>query len=304
MYDVITIGAAVVDIFVKSDSVVQDGKYQKFEVSSKNEIDSSLICSGGGATNSAVTFSRFGLKTIPVSLLGTDHLSNYIIDDLKKDKISSNLLIRQKSEPTDFSVIFVDKFGGRSVFTNRGTSSLTSKDIPWEKISKTKWLYITSLEGNLDLLETIIGFAKENNIKIAVNPGNREIQKSNRLLSLLKHCDYLLLNRTESENLSQASTKSASFWKFYFDLCPIVAITDGRDGAHILTKEEHLFSPILNIKPIDETGAGDAFGSASLSAIILNNNLQTALEWGIKNSASVVSKMGAKQGVLNISKIK
>jgi sugar/nucleoside kinase (ribokinase family) len=304
MYDVITIGAAVVDIFVKSDSVVQDGKYQKFEVSSKNEIDSSLICSGGGATNSAVTFSRFGLKTIPVSLLGTDHLSNYIIDDLKKDKISSNLLIRQKSEPTDFSVIFVDKFGGRSVFTNRGTSSLTSKDIPWEKISKTKWLYITSLEGNLDLLETIIGFAKENNIKIAVNPGNREIQKSNRLLSLLKHCDYLLLNRTESENLSQASTKSASFWKFYFDLCPIVAITDGRDGAHILTKEEHLFSPILNIKPIDETGAGDAFGSASLSAIILNNNLQTALEWGIKNSASVVSKMGAKQGILNISKIK
>ena len=304
MYDVITIGAAVVDIFVKSDSVVQDGKYQKFEVSSKNEIDSSLICSGGGATNSAVTFSRFGLKTIPVSLLGTDHLSNYIIDDLKKDKISSNLLIRQKSEPTDFSVIFVDKFGGRSVFTNRGTSSLTSKDIPWEKISKTKWLYITSLEGNLDLLETIIGFAKENNIKIAVNPGNREIQKSNRLLSLLKHCDYLLLNRTESENLSQASTKSASFWKFYFDLCPIVAITDGRDGAHILTKEEHLFSPILNIKPIDETGAGDAFGSASLSAIILNNNLQTALEWGIKYSASVVSKMGAKQGVLNISKIK
>jgi sugar/nucleoside kinase (ribokinase family) len=304
MYDVITIGAAVVDIFVKSDSVVQDGKYQKFEVSSKNEIDSSLICSGGGATNSAVTFSRFGLKTIPVSLLGTDHLSNYIIDDLKKDKISSNLLIHQNLEPTDFSVIFVDKFGGRSVFTNRGTSSLTSKDIPWEKISKTKWLYITSLEGNLDLLETIIGFAKENNIKIAVNPGNREIQKSNRLLSLLKHCDYLLLNRTESENLSQASTKSASFWKFYFDLCPIVAITDGRDGAHILTKEEHLFSPILNIKPIDETGAGDAFGSASLSAIILNNNLQTALEWGIKNSASVVSKMGAKQGILNISKIK
>ena len=197
MYDVITIGAAVVDIFVKSDSVVQDGKYQKFEVSSKNEIDSSLICSGGGATNSAVTFSRFGLKTIPVSLLGTDHLSNYIIDDLKKDKISSNLLIHQNLEPTDFSVIFVDKFGGRSVFTNRGTSSLTSKDIPWEKISKTKWLYITSLEGNLDLLETIIGFAKENNIKIAVNPGNREIQKSNRLLSLLKHCDYLLLNRTE-----------------------------------------------------------------------------------------------------------
>ena len=147
-------------------------------------------------------------------------------------------------------------------------------------------------------------FRTRNKIKIAINPGNREIEKSQRLLSLLKHCDYLLLNRTESENLSKASTQSASFWKFYCNLCPIVAITDGRDGAHILTKDEHLFSPILNIKPIDETGAGDAFGSASLSAIILGHDLETALQWGIKNSASVVSKMGAKNGILKISEIK
>lgn len=304
MYDVISIGAAVVDIFVKSDSVVDDGIYQKFAASSKNEINSSLICSGGGATNSAVTFSRFGLNTALISLLGSDHLSNYVIDDLQKDKISTDFLIRPKSETTDFSVIFVDKVGGRSVFTNRGTTSLSVDEIPWDKISQTKWFYITSLEGNLDLLETIIGFARENNIKIAINPGNREIEKSQRLLSLIKHCDYLLLNRTESENLSKALTKSASFWKFYFDLCPIVAITDGRDGAHILTKDEHLSSPILNVKPIDETGAGDAFGSASLSSIILGNDLQTSLEWGIKNSASVVSKMGAKNGILKISEIK
>jgi ribokinase len=303
MYDVISIGAATVDIFVKSNSVIDDGKFQKFAASSKNEINSSLICSGGGATNSAVTFSRLGLNSAPVCLLGTDHLSKYIFDDLQKDKISTNFLIEQKSESTDFSVIFVDKVGGRSVFTNRGSTSLSVENIPWSKI-KSKWFYITSLEGNLDLLETIVGFAKENNIKIAVNPGNREISHPRRLISLLKHCDFLLFNRTESENLSQYSTKNASFWKFFYELCPIVAITDGRDGAHLLTADEHLFSPIINTKPVDETGAGDAFGSAVLSAIIHGKNLQTALEWGIKNSASVVSHMGAKPGILKLSQIK
>lgn len=304
MYDVISIGAATVDIFVKSNSVQDDGKFQKFAASSKNEIDSSLICSGGGATNSAVTFSRLGLKSAPISLLGSDHLSNYVIDDLKEDEIPTSLLIRKNSESTDFSVIFVDNVGGRSVFTNRGTTSLTPDDVPWSKIAKTKWFYITSLEGNLDLLETVIGYATENNIKIALNPGNREISQSHRLLSLLKHCNFLLLNKTESETLSNASTKTASFWNFFLKVCPTVAITDGRDGAHILTPEQHLFSPILNIKPIDETGAGDAFGSASLSALILGHNLKTSLEWGIKNSASVVSKMGAKAGVLKLSQIK
>ncbi|MFA7301520.1 MAG: carbohydrate kinase family protein [Candidatus Shapirobacteria bacterium] len=304
MYDVISIGAATVDIFVKSNSVIDDGKFQKFAASSKNEIDSSLICSGGGGTNSSVTFARLGLNSAPLSLLGSDHLSNYILDDLKSDKISSNLLIRPKDENTDFSVIFIDNVGGRSVFTNRGTTSLTTNNVPWSKICKTKWLYITSLEGNLDLLETIIGHAFENNIKIAINPGNREIAKPRRLLSLLKHCNYLLLNKTESETLSGHSTKTASFWNFYLKVCPIVAITNGREGAHILTCEQHLFSPILNVKPIDETGAGDAFGSASLSALILGKDIQTALEWGIKNSASVVAHLGAKPGILTTSQIK
>jgi len=303
MYDVISIGAATVDIFVKSNAVIDDGKYQKFMASSKNEIDSSLICSGGGATNSSVTFSRLGLKCAPISLLGSDHLSNYIQDDLKKDKIPTNFLVKQKQENTDFSVIFIDKIGGRSIFTNRGSTSLTLDDIKWSTL-KSKWLYITSLEGNLDLLETIIGHASENNIKIAINPGNREILKRNRLLSLLKHCNFLLLNKTESEILSGASTKTASFWNFYLKVCPIVAITNGREGAHIITCDQHLFSPILNIKPVDETGAGDAFGSACVSSIIKGNNLQTSLEWGIKNSASVVAQMGAKSGILKLSQIK
>lgn len=303
MYDVISIGAATVDIFVKSNAVIDDGKYQKFFASSKNEIDSSLICSGGGATNSATTFSRLGLKTAPISLFGADHLSNYIIDDLKKDKIPTNFLIKQKNETTDFSVIFIDNVGGRSIFTNRGGSHLTTDMLEWPKLT-TKWFYITSLEGNLDLLEMIIGYAKENNIKIAINPGNREIGKPRRLLSLLKHCDFLLLNKTESETLSGASTKTASFWNFYLKVCPIVAITNGREGAHILTADQHLFSPILNIKPVDETGAGDAFGSACVASIIKGNNLQTSLEWGIKNSASVVAKMGAKSGILKLSEIK
>lgn len=303
MYDVISIGAATVDIFVKSSAVIDDGKYQKFFASSKNEIDNSLICSGGGATNSSVTFSRLGLNCTPISLLGSDHLSNYIIDDLKKDKIKTDFLVKSKNESTDFSVIFIDKIGGRSIFTNRGNTHLTTDDIAWPKLN-TKWFYITSLEGNLDLLEMIIGFAKENNIKIAINPGNREISKPRRLLTLLKHCDFLLLNKTESETLSQDSSKTDSFWNFFLKVSPIVAVTNGREGAHIITPEQHLFSPIINTKPIDETGAGDAFGSACLSAIIYGKSLQTALEWGIKNSASVVAHMGAKEGILKLSQVK
>ena len=82
--DVITIGAATVDIFVKSKAFSLVDNKLSVGASSKNEIESSLICSGGGATNSSVSFSRLGLKTTCLSLLGTDPLSQYINDDLRK----------------------------------------------------------------------------------------------------------------------------------------------------------------------------------------------------------------------------
>jgi len=303
-YDVISIGAATVDIFVTSPSIKLVEGILSFPASSKNEISSGLICSGGGATNSVTTFSRLGLKTNCISLLGSDPLSQYILNDLKKEKIDTPFLRQSKKENTDFSVIVVGPDGSRTVFVNRGSSRLEASHLPWSKLKKVKWFYITSLEGNLDLLETIIGFAKENGILLAFNPGNREISEPRRLLSLISHADFLLLNQTEAEALSGLSSASSSFWDYYQNLSPEVAITNGRLGAHLLTKNDHLYSPIINVRPVDETGAGDAFGSAAVAALFYGQKPAITLEWGIKNSASVVSYLGAKKGILTLKQIK
>jgi len=305
MFDVISIGTAIVDIFVKSDEFILDNNLLSLESSSKNEINESLITSGGGATNSTVSFSRLGLKSIPISLIGTDHLCNFITDDLKTNKISPNLLVKDSSNPTDFSVILVAPDGSRSILTNRGNSSLEESQIDWTKLTKTKWFYITSLEGNLDLLEKLIGFAKENNIKIALNPGNRELSKPKKIIPLLKFVDFLLLNKTEGQILTELEFDNDQFWpKILSYGSQITAITDSRNGAYVITPQSHLFSPIVKVKPVDETGAGDAFGSAFVAALIYKLDLQEALFWGIKNSASVVTKLGAKPGLLTLKLIK
>jgi len=303
-FDIVSIGAATVDIFITSPSIKLTNNILSFQASSKNETDSDLICSGGGATNSAVTFSRLKLKTSCISLLGRDPLSEYVLNDLNKEKINTSFLRYSKKDSTDFSVIIVGPDGSRTAFTNRGTSRLEASCIPWSKLKKIRWFYITSLEGNLDLLETVIGFAKDYGISLAINPGSREIASPRRLLSLISHTDFLLLNQTESEALSGLSSVSSSFWKFFQNLSPTVAITNGRLGAHFLTTTDHLYSPIINVSPVDETGSGDAFGSAAVAALIYGHSPETALEWGIKNSASVVSCLGAKKGILNLKQIK
>jgi sugar/nucleoside kinase (ribokinase family) len=302
MFDIISVGAATADIFIKSKTLLQSSRFLSLRRSSKNEVTDSLICSGGGATNAATTFSRMGLNSAVVSLIGDDPLSEYVIADLKKEKINTQFLVTGKHDDTDFSVILVASDGTRSILTNRGQTRLETKNIPWSKL-KTNWLYLTSLEGNLGLLEELIGYAKENDIKISFNPGLRELQQRRELMPLLKHLNFLLLNRTEAEILADTNHKNPLFWDKLKKISPIVAVTDGRLGAKVLTPTDTYFSPIINVHAIDETGAGDAFGSAFIAGLVYNHSLPECLNWGIRNSASVVSSFGAKPGILNLKQI-
>ncbi len=304
-FDVITIGAATVDIFAKSLAYQVDNNLISLPHSSKNEITHSLICSGGGATNAAVSFSRLKLKSACLSLLGTDPLSAYVIDDLKKNQVNTSFLVQSPKESTDYSVILVSQDGGRTILTNRGSSFLQEKHIPWSRIKSTKWFYITSLEGNMDLLEEIIGFSLENKIKVSLNPGRRELDQRKKLIPLLQHVDFLLLNKEESEILANTSVAQSNFWNNLLSFkSKIIAVTNGRHGAHILTPTQNLYSPVINTLPVDETGAGDSFGSGFVAALIYSQGLEISLVWALKNSASVVSHLGSKTGLLSLNNIK
>jgi ribokinase len=305
MYDLISIGAATVDIFVKSEVFNVQKKLLTLPASSKSEINQSLFCSGGGATNSSVAFSRLGLKTACISLIGESHLNNFIFDDLKKNQVDHQFIIQNKKDITDFSIVLVAPDGSRSIFTNRGKSGLEEKHFKWNKIKDTKWFYITSLEGNLDLFEQIIGFAHENNIKVSFNPGKRELSQKRKILQLIKMTDFLLLNREEAETIIDTSHNHSQFWNYLHQLkAPLIGVTNGRQGAHILVDGLQYYSPIINTHAVDETGAGDSFGSAFVAALIYGHDPKEALFWGVKNSASVVSALGAKTALLTLKQIK
>jgi ribokinase len=304
-FDIISIGSATVDIFVKSKDFIYNDKFLGLKTSSKNEIDHSLICSGGGATNSATTFSRLGLKSACISLIGESFLNGYIYDDLKKNKVFNKFICTDKSDITDYSVVLVAPDGRRSILTHRGKTSLLEKHFKWNQIKKTQWFYISSLEGNLDLLEEIIGFAKENHIKIALNPGKRELIQTRKILPLVKLVDFLSLNQEEAEILVSLSHQEPNFFDQIHRLnIPLVAITNGRQGAFILTDQKQFFSPVVKCKSVDETGAGDSFGATFVAAIFYKKHPEEALFWAIKNSASVVSHLGAKPGLLTLKQIK
>jgi len=83
-----------------------------------------------------------------------------------------------------------------------------------------------------------------------------------------------------------------------------VVMTDGVRGAYLDDGANVWFMPVYSTTAsVESTGAGDAFASAMISALILDKDIKEALTWGPINSMSVVSYVGPQKGLLSREKL-
>ncbi len=302
-YDVVTVGSAVLDIFMKSDKfrVVKSGDIPggiaMCEVyGGKMEVEEVAILSGGGATNTAVSFARKDLKTAVVAEMGNDPQSLLIHRDLEEAQVDTRFLVQEASETTAVSVVLIADDGGRSIMVHRGAAAmLTKSDLPLDEI-ETRWLHISSLGGNIELLKTLLHWAKGKQIRVSLNPGMREIQHKEKLLSLLNFVEILFLNKNEAEALWGIGDKNHS--------AHVSVITDGERGGRVSVQgKESIFDGIKVKNVVDTTGAGDAFASGMVAGVLYGKTYEQAVKWGIKNATNVLKYIGAKKGLLTLGEI-
>jgi sugar/nucleoside kinase (ribokinase family) len=312
MYDIITFGSAAQDINLKSkafrvtkddkDSVTGEGIC--LALGSKIDVEDIKFTTGGGGTNVAATFAKQGFKTAFCGVVGDDQAGKQVLDELKRLKVDTSLVLKTKEKATNYSVIISSEGEDRTILAYRGASDLLDKNkIPWNKI-KTKWIYLAPLSGLLcDAFEDIVNFAFENKIKIAVNPGNSQLSLPEEdLQRILKKIDVLVLNQEEASFLTKISFREeAEIFKKIDQMCPGVAImTKGGEGV-VASDGKYLYSAFPNPerKIVDTTGAGDSFASGFLSDYIkYNGDIEKAIQLGLANSEANLREVGAKTGIL------
>jgi sugar/nucleoside kinase (ribokinase family) len=112
----------------------------------------------------------------------------------------------------------------------------------------------------------------------------------------------LILNREEAALVGGGDVKNVHdlFDKLHALGPKIILISDGPKGAYASGPEGRLFMPIYPdpAPPVERTGAGDAFASTFVAAIIKGLPLEEALRWGPVNSMNVVQHVGAQDGLL------
>ncbi|MSR85002.1 carbohydrate kinase family protein [Candidatus Uhrbacteria bacterium] len=307
-FNIITVGAATQDVFVKSkkfeemrDPHAPDGLDACVPLGSKIDVDDLIFSTGGGATNSAVTFARLGFKTACISRIGQDPVGEMVLSELKKEKIATVGIEQDGKLKTGYSIIFLSGSGHRAILTHRGAAAEIKASALANGTINTPWIYLTSLNGNLSSLKTIFSSAKRKRTSVAWNPGHRELELGiKKLRPWLEHTSILILNREEAALLTEQSPRHLeSIFKilqpFLFDA---LVITDGQRGAYVSNGKNILFAPALKAKRINTTGAGDAFGSAFTAALIKERSIEDAVKIAMLNATGVITHMGAKAGIL------
>ncbi|MFC1598889.1 carbohydrate kinase family protein [Patescibacteria group bacterium] len=307
MYDVITIGSATKDIYLISRDfkLIRTKKFRSgmgecFSYGSKIELGDVYFDTGGGATNAAYTFANLGLKTSVVSKVGKDIYGMEILQILAENNIDTSNISVDNEHSTAYSSILSTPGADRTILVFRGASAnFTASDFHWPKL-KTKWFYISSLAGDLTLLKKVFAFAKKQKIKIAWNPGSSEFKHPKaKLAELIKQVSIFNVNKEEAAKLTGQKDIKKMFVYLNKLNKSFNIITDGANGAYLSDGVMIYYAKAIGSKPINTTGAGDAFGSGFCTGMILKNDWDYAMRLAILNSDGVITKLGAKNGLLN-----
>jgi len=309
-FDVLAVGDVVTDAFIKlfDDNArsFQDekGKWLAMPYGTKIPYDQAYIIEAvGNASNAAVNFAKFGLKTGFVSNVGGDQYGRDIINTLGKNKVDSRFVSINPGKLSNYHYVLWYK-EERTILIKHETYEyhwphLRENEIP-------KWIYFSSVAGSaLEYNDQIADWLEEHHsVKFAFQPGTFQLEAGvERLKKLYKNTEILVLNREEAVQLASGN---------YDDLHGLlntihsygpktVIITDGPAGAYASDGNKRIKIPIYPDPkpPYERTGAGDAFASTLVAAIIKGYNLEAALELAPISSMNVVQYIGAQEGLLN-----
>lgn len=313
--DVLSVGDVVIDAFIRllpDQEKIEYGKDGQPDLSipfgTKIPYDfAEIIPAVGNAGNASVAFAKLGFKSGLVSNVGNDDWGRDILKALHESHVDSRFIHINPGKKSNYHYVLWYK-DDRTILIKH-----EEYDYRWPRfriIDIPKWIYFSSVsEHALQYHDAIAEWLDGHPpVKLAFQPGTFQIQAGiDRLKRIYARTDVLAVNREEATTISGGQHDDINdLFDRLHQLGPeIVVISDGHAGAYASDGANRFKMPIYPDPkpPYDRTGAGDAFTSTFVAAIMRGADIEGALLWAPINAMSVVQKIGAQAGLLNVSEI-
>lgn len=265
------------------------------KIAVESKVDISAV---GNAANHAIGIARLGLSSGLYTIVGKDDEGEKTKTILEQNGVDSSFVVFDEEHGTNLSIV-INFRTERTILVYHEPRTYQLPDV-----SPAKWMYLTSASGNgvKDLHAQTVQFLDAHpETKLAFNPGTHQIHLGKEeLLPVLTKTNLLFVNREEAAQVLEIETRDIKTLASGFHQLGIatVIITDGPDGAYASDGRNIYFLAIYPEPVVERTGAGDAFGSGVLGALIHGKSIVDAMQWGNANSTSVVQYIGAREGLL------
>lgn len=307
--DVMAVGDIVTDAFIRllDDQAVtyenEEGKWIAMPFGQKIPFDHVEILEAvGNAANAAVSFARLGLKSGLVANVGGDMHGRDMITALHRNKVDSRFVRINPDKMSNYHYVLWYK-EERTILIKH-----EEYDYHWPHLRPSevpKWIYFSSISKNaLEFHDDLVEWLEHNpDVKLAFQPGTFQIDAgAERLANLYRRTEVLVLNREEAVEVTKGNYDDVhDLTNKLHELGPkTVCVTDGPAGAYASDGQNRFKMPVYPdpAPPKERTGAGDAFASTFVAALMKGNTIEGALQWAPINSMNVVQHVGAQQGLL------
>lgn len=322
-YDAYCIGNAIVDIVTE----VEHDFFQKNEVEKgvmtlvdENrqlhlmraiDMDKSKMTGGGSGGNTVVALSQFGGRGFFSSRVAKDKLGNFFLDDLKANKVDTNISYSTAPEGhTGRCLVMTSPDAQRTMNTFLGVNSFFSPEhLDEEAIKNSSYTYlegylVASPKG-LEAMKATKKIAEKNNVKVALTFSDPSMVKyfSAQMQEIVGASVDLLFCNDEEAMIFTGTNSVLEAREELRKIAKRFVITLGANGALIFDGDTFIEIEPYKVTAVDTNGAGDMFAGAFLYAITHNHSWAEAGKLASLASSRVVAQWGPRLETSAVKKI-
>jgi sugar/nucleoside kinase (ribokinase family) len=296
--EIVGIGVSVSDlVMVVEDLPCEDEVHQAID---------SFSGLGGGVAVAMATAASLGASTTLLDCLGTDHVSDSIVETLATAGVNTEWIARIEDASASIATIWVKQSNGsRTIVFSPGKISRTEfLEFRWthrcaEIVAAAKVLHLNGrhFEASMKAVEV----AKQSGVKVSYDGGAHRYRAE--IIPIIEQADILVV----AEHFARSHFQSNAKMRLVDDpamLCraladdfesELVGVTCGDRGSWFATScGETFHQPADRVKNVvDTTGCGDTFHGAFLAAMVRGLPLKACSEIAAKVAAHQAKHLGA-----------
>jgi fructokinase len=286
--------------------------------------DHFLKKAGGAPTNVAAAIAALGGDTELAAKVGADPFGRHLVEVMQGFNVNTRWVFQDPQNFTTFAFVSLMEDGERDFYFNRGADGQLSRaEVDRIDLDEFGILHFGSATGFLPgplqaAYQLLLQKALAKKIFISFDPNYRHLLFKNNIRSFIdqswnfiQHCHFFKVSDEEAMLLTGRNNVHDAAQDLLKKSTAIFAITLGKEGTLLGRNGKTLTVESIPVKPVDTTGAGDAFVGAVLYQLSKRSvdeiTLLSEQEWrsiianGNKAGARTCEYLGAMEAFKHLS---